>query len=163
MDRQFIRRFQGFHLVYQLVRRLQPRLLSRYRQFIRRCPFFFFSFLFFDPWHRPFFFFSFLFFDPWKIEYLLNLACGVLASLGPRNVYKDMLNNMVSPIDHVVMNHQNQTRTNGKWGHVRYSYAGTNQDLSLVIIPLTTFSLALWYSFNQPWKLAIAQTLTWNS
>jgi hypothetical protein len=33
--------------------------------------------------------------------------------LGPRNVYKDMLNNMVSPIviDHVVVNHQNQTRT----------------------------------------------------
>jgi hypothetical protein len=47
---------------------------------------------------------SFVFFrgfDPWKIDYLLNLACGILASLGPRNVYKDMLNNMVSPIDHV--------------------------------------------------------------
>jgi hypothetical protein len=28
---------------------------------------------------------------------------------------------MVSPIDHVVMNHQNQTRANGKWGHVRYN------------------------------------------
>jgi hypothetical protein len=27
---------------------------------------------------------------------------------------------MVSPNDHVVMNHQNQTRTNGIWGHVRY-------------------------------------------
>jgi hypothetical protein len=40
--------------------------------------------------------------------------------LGPRNVYKDMLNNMVSSIDHVVMNHQNQTRTNGIWCHVRY-------------------------------------------
>jgi hypothetical protein len=44
---------------------------------------------------------------------LLILACGILASLGPRNVYKDMLNNMVSPNDHAVMNHQNQTRTNG--------------------------------------------------
>jgi hypothetical protein len=53
--------------------------------------------------------------------FFLNLACGILASLGLRNVYKDMLNNMVSPIDHVVMNHQNQTRTNGKWGHVRYT------------------------------------------
>jgi hypothetical protein len=52
---------------------------------------------------------------------LLILACDILASLGPRSVYKDMLNNMVSPIDHVVMNHQNQTRTNGIWGHVRYS------------------------------------------
>jgi hypothetical protein len=52
--------------------------------------------------------FSFLSrFDPWKIDYLLNLACGIFASMGPRNVYKDMLNNMVSPIDHVVMNHQN--------------------------------------------------------
>jgi hypothetical protein len=28
---------------------------------------------------------------------------------------------MVSPNDHVVMNHQNQTRTIGIWGHVRYS------------------------------------------
>jgi hypothetical protein len=45
-------------------------------------------------------------------SFLLNLACGILTSLGPRNVYKDMINNMVSPIDHVVMNHQNQTRTN---------------------------------------------------
>jgi hypothetical protein len=60
-------------------------------------------------------------FDPWKIDYLLKLACGIFASLGPRNVYKDMLNNMVSPIDHVVMNHQNQTQTNGIWVHVRYT------------------------------------------
>jgi hypothetical protein len=29
-----------------------------------------------------------------------------------------MLNNVVSPIDHVVMNYQNQTRTNGICGHV---------------------------------------------
>jgi hypothetical protein len=29
---------------------------------------------------------------------------------------------MVSPNDHVVMNHQNQTRTNGIWGHVRYKH-----------------------------------------
>jgi hypothetical protein len=54
---------------------------------------------------------------------LLILACGILASLGPRSVYKDMLNNKVSPNDHVVMNHQNQTRTNGIWGHVRYKLA----------------------------------------
>jgi hypothetical protein len=47
---------------------------------------------------------------PLKIDYLLSLACGIFASLGPRDVYKDMLNNMVSPIDHVVMNHQNHTR-----------------------------------------------------
>jgi hypothetical protein len=46
-------------------------------------------------------------------RFLLNLACGIFESLGPRNVYKYMLNNMVSPIDHVVMNHQNHTRTNG--------------------------------------------------
>jgi hypothetical protein len=39
---------------------------------------------------------------------------------------KDMLNNMVSRIDHVVMNHQNQTRNNGKWGHIRYSYASSS-------------------------------------
>jgi hypothetical protein len=40
-------------------------------------------------------------FDP----FLLNLACGIFASMGPRNVYKDMLNNMVSPIYDVVTNH----------------------------------------------------------
>jgi hypothetical protein len=28
---------------------------------------------------------------------------------------------MVSPNDHVVMNHQNQTRINGIRGHIRYS------------------------------------------
>jgi hypothetical protein len=41
--------------------------------------------------------------------------------MGPRNVYKDILNNMVSLVDHVVMNHQNQTRTNGISGHVHYN------------------------------------------
>jgi hypothetical protein len=58
-------------------------------------------------------FFSLLGFDPRKIDYLLNLACRIFASLGLRNVYKDMLNNIVSLIDHVVMKHQNHTRTNG--------------------------------------------------
>jgi hypothetical protein len=44
-----------------------------------------------------FLFLFFVIFDPGKIDYLLNLTCGILASLGPRNAYKDMLNNMVSP------------------------------------------------------------------
>jgi hypothetical protein len=48
-----------------------------------------------------------------SVLYLLNLACDIFASLGPRSVYKYMLNNMVSPIDHVIMNHQNHTHTNG--------------------------------------------------
>jgi hypothetical protein len=68
-----------------------------------------------------FLFLSLLGFDPRKIDYLLNLACDIFAFLGPRSVYKDMLNSVVSPIDHVVMNHQKQTRTNGIWGHVRYN------------------------------------------
>jgi hypothetical protein len=68
-----------------------------------------------------FLFLSLLGFDPRKIDYLLNLACDIFASLGPRSVYKDMLNNVISPVDHVVMNHQNQNRTNGIWGHVRYN------------------------------------------
>jgi hypothetical protein len=55
--------------------------------------------------------FSFPFFA--RFSPLKNLECGILASLGSRNVYKDMLNNMVSTIDHVVMNHQNHSRTNG--------------------------------------------------
>jgi hypothetical protein len=41
--------------------------------------------------------------------------------MGPRNAYKHMLDNVVSPIDHVVINHQNQTGTNGIWDHVRYN------------------------------------------
>jgi hypothetical protein len=97
MDRRFIRRCQlhfASCVVYQLHRRYAPMV----------------------PLVHPTLCFVFLFFrgfDPSKIDYLLNLACGILASLGPRNVYKDMLNNMVSPIDHVVMNHQNHTQTNG--------------------------------------------------
>jgi hypothetical protein len=50
-----------------------------------------------------FLFLSLLGFDPRNIYYLLNLACDIFTSLGPRSVYKDMLNNVVSPIDHVVM------------------------------------------------------------
>jgi hypothetical protein len=45
--------------------------------------------------------FLFLFllgFDPRKIVYLLNLAFGFLASLGPRNVYKDMLKKWLVPM-----------------------------------------------------------------
>jgi hypothetical protein len=59
----------------------------------------------------------------WPLKNILSSHFGMwyFASLGPRNVYKGMLNNMVSPIDHVVMNHQNHTRTNVLWGHVRYN------------------------------------------
>jgi hypothetical protein len=60
-----------------------------------------------------FLFLSLLNFDPTKIDYLLNLACDIFASLGLGSFYKDMPKNMVSPIDHVVMNYQNHTRTNG--------------------------------------------------
>jgi hypothetical protein len=102
MDRLFIRRCLGYHPLNQHVWRMHRCLQLRYRRFIRWCPFFSFSY-------------SGLTLD------FLTLACGILSSLGPRNVYKDMLNNMVSPNDHVVMNHQNQTWTNGKWGHVRYN------------------------------------------
>jgi hypothetical protein len=130
MDRRFIRRYLGFDPVHQLVRRLHRRLYLRDRRFIRcyclPCsssatrP----MLLNNAPSVHPTVSFLLLFllgFDPRKIEYLLNLAYGFLASLGPRNVYKDMLNKMVSPNDHVVINHQNQTQTNGIWGHVRYN------------------------------------------
>jgi hypothetical protein len=53
-----------------------------------------------------FLFFSLLGFDPRKIYYLPNLACDIFASLRPRSVYKDVLSNVISHIDHVVMNHQ---------------------------------------------------------
>jgi hypothetical protein len=45
------------------------------------------------------------------------LACGIFASLEPKNVYKDILNNMVSLFDHVVMNHQNHTQRHEKSSH----------------------------------------------
>jgi hypothetical protein len=69
-------------------------LLLGYRRFIRRCLFFFFPLSFLTLENR-----LSSQFDMWYF--------GIL---GPRNVYKDMLNNMVSPIDHVVMTHQNQIR-----------------------------------------------------
>jgi hypothetical protein len=55
-----------------------------------------------------------------SVPNLLILSCDIFASIGPRNVYKDMLNNLFSPIYHVVINHQNQTQTNGIRGNVRY-------------------------------------------
>jgi hypothetical protein len=42
----------------------------------------------------------------------------VVASMGPRYIYKDMLDNVVSPIAH---ESPKSTRTNGKWDHVRYN------------------------------------------
>jgi hypothetical protein len=89
---------------------------------------------------------------------VLNLACGIFASLGPRNDYKDMLSNMVSPIDHVFMNHQNQTRTNGIWGHVRYGlhllviYDNTSK-ASINLHKLTKLEL-----LTLAWMLTIIQT-----
>jgi hypothetical protein len=44
----------------------------------------------------------------------------LVISMGPKNAYKDMLDNVVSPITCVSMSHQKSTRTNGKWGHVCY-------------------------------------------
>jgi hypothetical protein len=41
--------------------------------------------------------------------------------MGPRNAYKDMLDNEVSPITCVVMNHQNQLEQMAIWGHVHYT------------------------------------------
>jgi hypothetical protein len=72
------------------------------------------------PSAHPMVCFLFLFSSVLTLDILI-LACDILASLGPISVYKDMLNNMVSHIDHVVMNHQNQTRTSGIWGHVLYN------------------------------------------
>jgi hypothetical protein len=52
-------------------------------------------------------------FLPFLPRFSSQFGMWYFAFLGPRNVYKDMLNNMVSPIDHVVMSHQNHTRTIG--------------------------------------------------
>jgi hypothetical protein len=72
MDRQFIRRCLGFDPVHQLVRRLNRRLYLRDRRFIRRCLLYSFSCSVLTLCFGIF-------------------AWGFLASLGPGNVYKDML------------------------------------------------------------------------
>jgi hypothetical protein len=72
MDRWFIRRYLGFDPVHQLVRRLHRRLYLRDRRFIRRCLLFSISCSVLTLCFGIF-------------------ACGFLASLGPINVYKDML------------------------------------------------------------------------
>jgi hypothetical protein len=65
MDRRFIPRCLGFHLVNQLVWRLHRRLLLRYRQFIRRCLFFSFLARF---WPLIFSFWHVVFLHPWDLE-----------------------------------------------------------------------------------------------
>jgi hypothetical protein len=67
------------------------------------------------------------------------------ASVGPRNVYKDMLNNMVSLIDHVVMNHQNHTRTNGIWGHVLYICNLQIEEVLELLFLMCPFALDCWH------------------
>jgi hypothetical protein len=57
--------------------------------------------------------------------------------MGPRNAYKDMFNNFVHSIDHVVIINQNQTRTNGLWGYVRY----TRYDHKILLVRMTMLSL----------------------
>jgi hypothetical protein len=43
----------------------------------------------------------------WYVN-LCMVCLHVVTSMGPRNAYKDMLDNVVSPITCVSMNHQNQ-------------------------------------------------------
>jgi hypothetical protein len=57
--------------------------------------------------------------------------------MGPRNAYKDMFNNFVHSIDHVVIINQNQTRTNGLWGYVRY----TRYDHKILLVRMIMLSL----------------------
>jgi hypothetical protein len=65
MDRRFIRRCLGFHLVIQLVRRLHRRLLFGYRRFIRWWLFFSFLARF---WPLIFSFWHVIFLHPWDLE-----------------------------------------------------------------------------------------------
>jgi hypothetical protein len=102
MDRQFIQRYLGFRPVYQLVRRLHRRLYLRDRRFIWWCLLFFFLARF---WPLFCSFLHVVFFHPWDLE-MSTKTCW---------------NNKVGPNDHVIMNHQNQTWTNGIWGHIRYN------------------------------------------
>jgi hypothetical protein len=72
VDRRFIWQYLGFDPVNQLVRWLHRRLLNWYHRFIRRWLFFSFS-------------------CSVMTLVFLTLACGFLAFLGPRSVYKYML------------------------------------------------------------------------
>jgi hypothetical protein len=145
MDHRFIRRCFGFHPVNQLVDRCTD---ACYLGTVSSSD--------------GVLYFSFLScFWPLKIDYLLNLACGILAYLGPRNGYKGMLNNMVSPTDHVVMNHQNQIRTNGIWGHVRYNlplfgdlwqHKQSKHNFAKIVKIRTTYTcLDAYHHPNSPW------------
>jgi hypothetical protein len=69
LDCRFIWWCLCFHPVYQLVWRLHWCLLSRYRRFIWRCPFFFFSFLFLTlEKYTIFSICHVVFWHPWDLE-----------------------------------------------------------------------------------------------
>jgi hypothetical protein len=77
-----------------------------------------------------------------------------------------MPKNMVSPIDHVVMNYQNHTRTNGIWGHVLYTMSiwQGRMNHGYLCLNLQTFVgrnklflcnlLSLWKLLNRMWLIA---------
>jgi hypothetical protein len=69
------------------------------------------------------------------------MALIVVTSMGPINAYKDILDNMFSPIDQVVMNQKNQTQTNGIWGHVRYTGGLLALKLLIVVEVIVTIVL----------------------
>jgi hypothetical protein len=64
-----------------------------------------------------------------------------------------MLDNMVSPIDHAIMNHQNQTWTTGIWGHVRYtkSQALTLCRVSVLHLPARVSNTSRWACRTSWW------------
>jgi hypothetical protein len=56
--------------------------------------------------------------------------------MGPRYIYKDMLDNVVRPIACVSMKHQNQLEQMANWGHVRYNASlGTSTLVHFHLIP----------------------------
>jgi hypothetical protein len=101
VDRRFIWRYLGFDPVNQLVRRLHRRLLNWYHRFIRRCLFFSFS-------------------CSVLTLVFLTLACGFLAFLGPRSVYKDMLKIWLVPMIMLSLITKIKLELSGIWGQVRY-------------------------------------------
>jgi hypothetical protein len=69
--------------------------------------------------------------------------------MGPRNAYKDMLYNVVSPITCISMNHQNQLEhmENGpcllKYAYARLSFSTPSEDSSIIKTPLNNMSFYL--------------------
>jgi hypothetical protein len=112
-----------------------------------------------------FLFLFFLVFWPLKNRLSSQFGMWYFGILGTYKCLQRDAKQYVSPIDHVTMNHQNQTRTNGIWGHVRYTNGRLWRSQFFSSLPFLLLEffifILLWFSKNKWSKQKFWEIYIW--